>query len=165
MQSRNTNGTFKRIRKHFSLKNFNDGYIDNKGRFRVWLPEHPRAYENGYVLRAILAYELYNNIIVPANMDIHHKDGKRLNDSKENLIMLSHSQHSHLSNPKRETMTMKICENCGKEFLIKKWRLKLTDSNRGRFCSQKCYHQCERTKEHRKNISGGLKRAYREGRR
>lgn len=163
VKKRNLDGTFKRLRKRFSLENFNDGYVDNRGRFRVWLPEHPRAYEGGYVLRAIVAYELYHNIQVPKESDIHHIDGKRLNDSRENLEMMSHREHAILSNAHRIIDIIRTCKYCRTEFKIKRWRLK--DPSRGQYCSQKCYHAQERGNSHRKNISEGLKKAYREGRR
>ena len=158
LHNRNINGTFKRIIKPFSLENFNDGWIDNKGRFRVYLPNHPRAYPSGYVLRSIIAYELYHGVEVPPNMDIHHIDKNRLNDSKENLEMMRHREHSILSNLYKKNEVIRICKHCGKEFKIKKWRLK--NPRRGQFCSLKCYHSQKRSISHRKNISEGLKKSH-----
>jgi len=158
---RSPDGTFKQIRKRFSLKNFDDGCIDNHGRFRVWLPEHPRAYNEGYIMRSIVAYETYHNVKVPPDMDIHHKDKDRLNDSKENLVMMIHGEHTALHS--RVPEVTRICKHCRKEFMIKNWRLK--DSTRGQFCSQKCYHIHKRSEKHKTAISEGLKRAYREERR
>lgn len=159
----NNDGTFTRIRKPFSLGNFNDGYVDNRGRFRVWYPNHPRRYNEGYILRSIVAYELYHCVVVKPYEDIHHIDGNRLNDSRDNLTLLSHSDHSILHNIKEKVK--KICEHCGKTMLFRPSRLRDKESRRGRFCSQKCYHEQERTLEHRMNISKGLKTAYKEGRR
>lgn len=34
---------------------WDDGYVDNRGRFRVKRPDCPRAYANGWALRAHLA--------------------------------------------------------------------------------------------------------------
>ena len=145
-KKRNPNGTFKQTRTPFSLANFNDGYIDNRGRFRVWMPNHHRAYSEGYVLRSIVAYEFYYGIPVPDNMDIHHKDGNRLNDSKKNLMMITHGQHTSLHNElrRRRSDVAKICKHCSEEFIIKRWRLK--DPSRGQYCSQKCFHK------HRKGV-------------
>lgn len=134
---RNPNGTYKRIRVVWSLDNFNDGYVDNKGRFRVWMPNHPRAYKEGYILRSIVAYEAYFGDSVPENMDVHHIDGDKLNDSKENLMLLLHNKHSTLSNIDKTSNIERTCLCCGKIFLIKRWRLK--DLNRGKYCSQRCY--------------------------
>lgn len=162
---RNAKGQFKRIRKTFLLDNFDDGYIDADGRFRVYYPNHPRAYDEGYILRSIIAYELYHNIKVPKTMAIHHIDGNRLNDSKENLLMMLFSQHSTFHNAKnrKKSLMERVCNHCKKKFYINRWRLK--EKSRGKYCSQKCYHSHKRTKKHRNNISMGLKKAYKEGRR
>lgn len=164
MQLTNKKGQYIRIRKPFSLENFNDGYIDRStGRFRVYSPRHLRANKEGYVYRAIVAYELYHNIKVPRSKAIHHIDGNRLNDSKENLKMLTHHEHAILHNLDTDAHIEKICRNCGNKFVIERWRLK--DPSRGRFCSQKCYQEKERSIDHKKHISDGLKKAYSEGRR
>ena len=162
MQQRNINGTFKRIRKLFSLDNFNDGYVDNRGRFRVWLPDHPRAYNSGYIFRSIVAYEMYHDVKVPPEMDIHHKDNNILNDSKENLVMIPHSVHKTKYHTGRGWVD-KICQYCGETFKIERWRLK--EPTRGKFCSQKCYKQKGFSEAHKLNIGKGLKKAYAENRR
>jgi len=146
MTQRNANGTFKRIRTPFSLNNFDDGYVDNDGRFRVWSPDHPRAYLGGYILRSIVAYDLYHKTAVPLGMNIHHIDGNRLNDEKENLMLISHAEHSTKHGQSRKKDVTKICKFCKKEFKIKKWRLK--QKTRGTFCSQKCYHSYSKGKNH-----------------
>lgn len=148
IMQRNTNGTFKQIRKPFSLDNFNDGYVDNRGRFRVWLPNHPRVYAEGYVLRAIVAYELYHNVTIPEGMDVHHKDHNKLNDSIENLVLFEHHQHSIMHNPIEEVI--RTCVDCGKDFTIKKWRLK--DPKRGKFCNQICYRSYRKQKKEGDNF-------------
>jgi len=83
--NRDNMGRFTRVHKSWSLERFDDGYIDADGRFRVYYPNHPRAYKGGYVLRAIVAYETYHGTSVPPDMDIHHIDGNRLKDTEENL--------------------------------------------------------------------------------
>ena len=165
MKERNIDGTFKRIRTPFSLDNFNDGYIDADGRKRVFMPNHPRASKEGYILRAIVAYELYHNVSVPKNMVIHHIDGNRLNDSEDNLIMMLFGQHTSFHNKSRKnaSLTPRQCKQCKKEFLINKWRLK--DLTRGQFCSQKCYINHPKSEEHKQHISQGMINAYKEGRR
>lgn len=136
---RNSNGTFKRTLQHFSLDNFNDGWVDSKGRFRVYFPEHYRADKEGYILRAIVAYEVYHQTIIPINMDVHHKNGNRLDDSEQNLDLVGHKEHAHLSNADRILNIEKKCKNCGVKFYIKPYRLK--NPNRGKFCSRKCNFQ------------------------
>lgn len=83
----------------FSLDNFEDGRISynkrtNKGRFYVCVQDHPRASKNGRIARAIVAYEAYHGVsILPGNV-VHHVDEDTLNDSKENLQLMSRSDHS-----------------------------------------------------------------------
>jgi len=77
--------------------------------------------------------------------------------------MMLHKEHSILSNSTRINDVIRICIHCGAEFKIKGWRLK--DPQRGKYCSQKCYHDHGRSDTHKKNISEGLKKAYKEGRR
>ncbi len=161
MEARDERGRFKRTRTPFSLENFNEGYVDVNGRFKVWTLENPRSNKNGYTFRSIVAYTLYHDTPVPEEYDIHHKDENRLNDSKENLEMLPHGEHTALH--RRMPEINRICKHCKKEFLIKKWRLK--DPKRGQYCSQKCYHSHKRTDVHKKRISEALKQAYNEGRR
>jgi len=167
MRQHKSNGDFKRTHNQWALTNFDDGYVDSAGRFRVYYPSHPRAYNEGYILRSIVAFEAYHNLFIPDGIDVHHVDGNRLNDSIENLMLLSHKKHSVLSNVERyENSTInKTCEECGLIFHIKQGRLNDKTSNRGRFCSQKCYHAHPRTKIHKQNISSGLKKSYLERRR
>jgi hypothetical protein len=157
---RNLNGTFKRQHHQWSLKNFNDGFVDVHERFKVYYPKHPRASKLGYVYRSILVYETYHHITVPLGMEIHHSDGNTLNDSIENLILLTNSQHQKEHARLDGNRIAQICEHCGLAFEITAHKLNETDCNRGRFCSQKCYHNHPRSESHLKNISDGLRRAH-----
>jgi len=161
---RKPDGTFQGVYKHWSLENFCDGFVSAKGRFWVYFPDHPRAFHQGYIFRSIVAYEAYHGVSVPSTMDIHHINGNKLDDSKENLEMMPHGDHTKLTNRKRwaEAWVTRVCKHCRKEFLIKRGRLK--DPTRGQYCSQKCYHKHPRSEKHKQNISKGLKLAYKEGR-
>jgi len=169
MSERNGNGTFKRTHNTFSLDNFEDGYIDVDGRFRVYLPNNPRSNAGGYAYRSIVAYELYHGIQVPETMAIHHIDGNRVNDSKENLVMLLFSQHSSLHNKPRteESLVPRQCKHCGKTFFINRYRLNegIKEGRlRGQFCTLKCYYKHPHSEIHNQNIAKGLKRFRDEGR-
>ena len=137
--SRESDGRFSRVHHAFSLDNFDDGYIDSAGRFRVYCPGHERSYSEGYMLRSVVAYELYHGVKVPRNMDIHHVDGNRLNDSDENLVLLTHEAHTELINNPRKKDIPRTCIRCGNGFTIKPWRLN-QDSYRGKYCSRFCYN-------------------------
>lgn len=131
-------GRFVKKRNVWSLENFNDGYIDATGRFRVYKPGHHRAYSSGYVLRSIVAFEEFNKIKVEPGFEVHHVDFNRSNDSKENLVLLSRHDHAKLHSEikqKKSTIQM-VCTVCKKEFPIKKHRLR--EKGRGKYCSQKC---------------------------
>jgi hypothetical protein len=131
-------GRFCRIHRHWSLENFNDGYIDADGRFRVYFPGHPRTDKKlGYIFRAIVAYEAYHYSTIENGFDVHHKNENRLDDSIENLELVEHKQHSHFHHPKLLEV-IRVCKWCGKIFSIPNWRLK--DITRGQYCSQTCYH-------------------------
>ena len=137
---RNTLGQFKRTRKKWFLDNFDDGYVDNKGRMRVWLPKHPRAYKDGYILRAIVAYEAYHGVLVSKEFAIHHKDENRLNDTKGNLEKILFGVHSQLHNVDITSQIYKICLICGKAFYVPRWRLN-QKYHVGKYCSHTCYNK------------------------
>lgn len=162
---RDSMGRFLKSSKLWSLDNFNDGYFCVDNRFRVRMPNHPRAGKNGRVLRSIVAFELYYNIRVPKNREIHHKDGNTLNDSIENLELLTREEHKKLHVQLRGAHVERTCMHCKKTFEIERYRLNYANQTRGKYCSLVCYHNNGYTKKHKQNISEGLKKAYREGRR
>ena len=135
---RGKDGRYKRSRKLWSLDNFNDGYIDKKGRFRVYKPDHKRSYKGGYILRSIAAYEAYHNVIVEKHMDVHHIDHNKLNDSKNNLELIDHAEHTKLHKTKPKLLINKICKRCNISFKIIGWRSR---QGRGIYCSSICYQQ------------------------
>ena len=149
MRQQGEDGKFQRTRTPWSLDNFEDGYIDNKGRFRVWLSEHPRAYPSGYILRSIVAYEAYNGVTVPKGMNIHHIDENRTNDSKENLVMMTHAQHTRMTTNQKRPMETKerVCEYCKNVFIFQLSRLN-DSTHKGRFCSQECWDGFRKGKNH-----------------
>ncbi len=158
-----SNGQFKRIRRIWNpYKNYNEGYIDNTGRVRVFLPKCPYAWSNGYTFRSF-AMLWYKGILIPKGFNVHHKDGDKMNDKKSNLIVLTHSKHSKLHNKSRIKETERTCNNCRETFMIKSWRLNSKKENRGAFCSQRCYHSYKKSIETRNRTSISLKLAYKKG--
>lgn len=59
---------------------------------------------------------------------VHHIDANKLNNTPDNLIVLSPSEHSSIHKP--DTKSELICPICGIEFLPKEVTI--------RFCSNKC---------------------------
>ena len=135
---RDKKGKFKRTNNPWTPANTEDGY-NRKGWFMVYLPDHPRANSLGYVPRAAVHYEYFNNDKLKKGEEVHHKDKNRLNDTKENLIKLVHQEHSKLHNKEGLKDITQTCVMCKKPFLIKQWRL--NQGRLGKYCSQKCYQQ------------------------
>lgn len=155
---RSSDGSFARRMNLWTPANWDNGQINHKGYFVVYRPDYPRAWKNGYAPRYHVVWWLSTGT-VPCE-DIHHKDHNKLNDRLENLETKSHAQHTadHFALPP----ILRRCRGCNIEFVFYR---RDNDPNRGRFCSQKCYHLTPRTKSHRRSISEGLKRAYKEERR
>ena len=159
-----TTGQFVRQHYQWALDNFDDGYIDNHGRFRGYSPTHPRADSMGYVMRAVIAYEAYHDVSVKKGYDIHHVDNNRLNDSRANLTVMTHAEHTRLTvaetRPGKQIACQ--CRNCGTMFILPQWRLK--ESGRGSYCSQACYKAAPKSEESKQRRSASMKLAYAQGR-
>ena len=156
-------GNFVRTRFFWTPETWNDGYIDNHGYFRIYRPDYPRAWADGYTKRYHVVWWLHTDQVVPKGYDIHHKNKNTLDDDFENLELKEHGEHSSDHNASRKIHIICICKSCKKEFGIKPYRLK--EKSRGSYCSQECYQNSPRTNQHRENIANGLKIAYKEGRR
>lgn len=156
-------GQFKRVRTTpWTPETWDDGYVDNRGRFRVYRPDYPKAYALGYALRAHVVWWLHHGEPHPEGTNLHHINEVKLDDRLENLACIDHGAHTTLHHAGAETVE-RTCKGCGKQFSIKKHRLK--EAGRGSFCGQACYHAAPRTTESRIKQSEGLKLAYAEGRR
>lgn len=70
-----------------------ESYI-SKGRIGVYVPEHPKANNRGYVLRYRYRMEQKLGRLLLPDEHVHHKDGNKLNDSEDNLEVLSRSEHT-----------------------------------------------------------------------
>lgn len=154
---KSVNGKFIRSHNVWTPENWEDGYFDNKGRFRVYRPDYPNAYNEGYALRYHIVWWLHYGTPHPKGTEIHHIDLSKSNDNIENLALLSNSAHQRLHKANDVEI---VCEGCGKVFFEHAWRVK----QRGRrFCSSECYNSKKRSDLHRKAISDGLKRSYASG--
>lgn len=150
-------GRFRRIRSMWTPESWSDGYVDNHGYFRVYRPDCPAAWEDGYAKRYVVVFWLATGRIPDPGEDLHHRDEDRTNDCFENLTLIGHGEHGRLHNPKTEI----VCVCCAEAFPLPRGKL----ARSVRFCSQSCYHAWPRSVEHKKGISLGLKLAYSEGRR
>lgn len=161
---RNKDGTFLRTIKAWTPKKWNMGYFDNRGRFRVYRPDCPRSYADGYALRAHVVWWLRYGKPHPKNTELHHKDRDKSNDKIWNLEVLTKSEHR---SEHQENWIHLICEHCGNAFKEHAWRnsAREKEGRKIRFCSQKCFQEHPRSQEHKIAISRGMKLAYVEGRR
>lgn len=64
------------------------------GRTAVYCPDHPKANSSGYVLKARFVMEKKLGRLLSSNEEVHHKDRNKLNDSEDNLELLSSSDHA-----------------------------------------------------------------------
>ena len=152
-------GRFVQQRSVWTPEQWDDGYVDNKGRFRVYRPDCPRAFASGYALRAHVVWWLYNGKCHDAELELHHRDGNRLNDELVNLEPLTRSQHQKIHRGSDVTLT---CKGCGKPFTLPQWRI---NQGRGKYCTNQCYLVTPRSDRHRSAIGRGLRKAYAEGKR
>ena len=137
------------------------GHINVKDkRFRLHCGSaYPAADARGYALRARVVWWLNTGeLITGLKWNIHHINGERADDRFCNLEKLDHVAHAREHNPRRRIK--RICKGCKQPFEIKPYRLK--EKGRGSYCSQECYHAHPRSDQHRKNMSIGLKRSYKE---
>lgn len=67
-----------------------DGYI------KVFVPDHPMATKDGFVLKHRLIVEREIGRYLEPNEDVHHVNGVRDDNRIENLQLLSHSEHTRL---------------------------------------------------------------------
>ena len=157
------------VRKHqiWDGSNWNDGYIDNRSRFRVYRPDYPRAYAEGYALRYHVVWWLKTGKVHPKGTDLHHKNEVKIDDRFENLELMSHGKHTQHHCYLPEAHLIRRCRNCNKEYSLPRHRVagRAKEGFAPQYCSLKCYHSSPKKAITGKRISEGLKKAYAEGRR
>ena len=63
----------------------------------IYMPTHPRKRSNGYVKRAGLVIESHIGRFLTCKEVAHHIDKNKLNDSLDNLMLLSKPEHDRIS--------------------------------------------------------------------
>lgn len=105
----------------------------------IYLPDHKAAYTRGnwkgYVYEHIVKAEAMLMRSLTSEEEVHHLDFCRLNNEKENLLVLEKSQHVKLHNwlsstdfTKESTPLLRYCDGCGIHL----------DRQQKRFCSRVC---------------------------
>lgn len=140
MLTQGKNGRFIRTRREWLPKRWDEGYVDNRGRFRVYAPWCSKKYKGGYVFRSFTNWEYYNGKI-SKGYDIHHKNRNKLDDRLKNLELMKHGEHTKLHSQKFHKF---ICKTCGKGF-IRTGKQTHGFRYENRYCNQKCYETRGRT--------------------
>jgi len=65
-----------------------------KGRIGIYIPEHPKCNNRGYVLRYRFIMEQSIGRFLDSNELVHHKNGNKLDDRIINLDIMTRSDHA-----------------------------------------------------------------------
>lgn len=76
-------------------KKRNDGYI------YVYFPDHPYSTKDGYVMEHILVAECLLGRWLKDNECVHHINGKRDDNRKQNLLVMTKKEHMSLHSKRR----------------------------------------------------------------
>lgn len=88
--------------------------IHSDGYRQLWMPDHPNAHLNGYILEH--RFVMAESIGRPLRNDevVHHRNGDKQDNRLENLQILSHAEHSKFHNGNgRWSIALDACIECG----------------------------------------------------
>jgi hypothetical protein len=94
-------------------------YTNRSGYVLEYHPYHPRCDKSGYVFAHIVAYEKHTGITVPDGYVVHHINGKKNDNSPENLLMMTRKEHTmfHHVGKKRSVETKQKLSSWAKDRL------------------------------------------------
>lgn len=153
-------GRFVRTVHLWTPARWNEGHVDARGYFRVFRPDYPRAWKDGYAKRYAVVWWLKTGEVPAQDEDIHHENENTLDDRFENLKILDHAEHSRRHRTKNPP---RVCLNrrCGRAFVVprnKSWE-------RRKFCSFACYNEARpakpRSQRRRAKLTGDVVREIR----
>jgi hypothetical protein len=103
-------------------------------------PANPKANSKGlYPLHRVIAENKIGRLLSTTE-DVHHIDGDKMNNSPENLEVLSKSEHAKKHAKRLEDISI-VCSNCQSVFKIipRLLRLRKRRNKAGKvFCSRSC---------------------------
>ena len=136
-------------------------FVKSTGYVYASVPGHPRAIGHDYVyLHDIVMENLLGRTIDPDVEAVHHKDHDRFNNSPDNLLVLTHDEHSKLHAEERIMNTVWTefeCPNCGKHFFRRRSDIAGKRNKLFVACSNHCRGKLSATIQH-----GGITDAIRE---
>ena len=71
---------------------------NNNGYVMVYMPEHPHSHKSGYILRSHIVIEKKIGRFVLPHENVHHINGIKDDDREDNLYIMTHGQHTALTN-------------------------------------------------------------------
>ena len=92
--------------------------VSERGYVMIYIPEHERAKNNGYVYEHILVAEkslgrslVYNAAGDPWNEVVHHINGIKSDNSPTNLIVLTTKEHTRFHRTKNDDIKKQVLNN------------------------------------------------------
>lgn len=118
--------------------------------YKIYIPEHPFASFNGYVMLHRLLLELKLERYLEKDEVSHHIDEDKSHNDPSNLGVMTFSEHTrhHRENEKHQVGKFK-CPICGKKFKrdMQRARSHWREGRNGPFCSLSCSTTNRWTKE------------------
>ena len=110
--------------------------------------DHPKATKKGYVLMHRVVMENYLGRYLNDNEIVHHVNEDKKDNRIENLISMTHSEHTALHAAVGRAMENLVCPECSKEFSREKRNTYLTKKMYiNTFCSRSCNGKYSRRKQ------------------
>lgn len=151
--ARRPNGQFAKVRTiPWVPENWDDGWVDRKGRFHVYRPDYLRSSSTGWAFRSHIVWWLETGQAICHPLAVHHSNHDRLDDRFENLQLMLAGEHTRYHSQK--LLIGCRCETCGEIFFLPQWRI---NGGRGRWCSVLC---ARRSQENRSRVSMLAKRTF-----
>ena len=143
---RNANGTFAKTRtKSWSQEDWDDGWIDRKGKFHVYRPDYPNCSASGWAFRYHIVWWLVTGQVVRHPLALHHINHQPLDDYFENLQLMQAGDHT--SHHSKKPLVEKECQTCGVIFARPAWKAK-----KQRWCSIVCARNSTENRERQREL-------------